>query len=89
MSTIQNPRFQIKNQTSESVTYKRIIKSKGRKPKEVQKIEDELPTATIHTFSQEEYEKLKEIESKLVHEIEVKEDKFNNLKKAFFSFFEV
>lgn len=83
------PRFEIKEQTEESVVYQRVINPKGRKPKEVEKIVNDLPTATIHTISMEEYEKLKNIEARLVNEFQNKERMTINFKRAFFSFFEL
>ena len=81
------PRFEIKEQTEESVVYQRVINPKGRKPKEVERIVSDLPTATIHTITMEEYEKLKSIEARLVNEFENKSSTNINFKRAFFSLF--
>lgn len=83
------PRFEIKEQTEESVVYQRIINPKGRKPKEVEKIVNDLPTATIHTITMGEFKKLKNIEAKLVNEFENKEKQTISFRRALFSFFEL
>ncbi|TSE10323.1 hypothetical protein [Aquimarina algiphila] len=84
-----NSFFEIKEKTDESVVYQRIINPKGRKPKEVEKIVNNLPTATMHTFSEEEYDHLKSIEAKLEDEFETKSKSSSFIARAFFTFLEI
>jgi hypothetical protein len=59
--------FEILDSSDESVVFKRVVAAKGRKPKEINKIEMSLPTATVKCFNQEDFENLKRIESE-IHE---------------------
>ena len=86
-SKTTNQNFEIKKVTDESVIYQRVLNSQSKKNKNI--IISSLPTATLHTISIEEYEHLKNIEEKLLNEIELKKPTENIIKKAFLSFFEL
>ena len=82
--------FEIKKVTEESIVYQRVMDSKGRKPKKVQEILSNLPTTTLHTFTLEDYERLKEIETKLLDEIDFKnKPNISILQRVLSSFFEL
>lgn len=86
----QNAVFEVKEKTDESIIFQRIIKQKGRSDKELRKIVDSLPTATMHTFSMEEYNRLKQIEQQIIEKFLSKESKKNSsLKDLIISFFEI
>lgn len=81
--------FEVKKVTDESVVYQRVVNSNSKKAKKLQEILSSLPTATLHTITIKEYEHLKEIEVKLLDELEFKQPSENILKKAFRVFFEI
>ncbi|MCX6222598.1 MAG: hypothetical protein NTZ69_16640 [Bacteroidia bacterium] len=60
--------FEMLDSNEDNAVFKRIVKAKGRTNKEIQKIEQSLPTVTVHYFSELEFNRLKEIESQLVEE---------------------
>ncbi len=61
--------FQLDDSNEEFCVYRRAVKTQGRTSKEIRRIEDELPKTTIYYISDEEYEKLKQIETDLIEEI--------------------
>ena len=95
MATKQNKEsFEIKEITAETVVYQRVLDKKGKtikKIKQIKKVEASLPTATIHTISLDEFEKLKNIEAKLIKELKPKVEVSINskIKDVFISFLEV
>ncbi len=84
-----NQNFEIKKVTDDSVIYQRVINPNSKKVKKLQEILANLPTATLHTITLEEYEHLKSIEVELLDELEFKTPYENKFKKAFLSFFEI
>lgn len=86
----QRPLFEIKNQTEDRVIYQRLIKAKGRSNKKIVKEVSKLPTATIHTFTLEEFQRLKEIERKLEFTIKkIEKNKRSFFHHWFFTFLEI
>lgn len=64
-----NPTFEVIESDNNSVVLQKTIKRKPKKKKEAQELADKLPTARVHFFSEEQYERLKEIEKKLIEEM--------------------
>ncbi|MBY0482136.1 MAG: hypothetical protein K2Q21_12320 [Chitinophagaceae bacterium] len=75
MSTIEKKSnglgFEVFESDENSVVFKRVIPSKGRKPKEKEAIELNLPKATMHLFNQEDISRLKVIEQELTKHLQV------------------
>ena len=84
-----NQNFEIKEITDDSIIYQRVLNPNSKNSKNFKKILANLPTATLHTITLDEYEHLKAIEIKLLDEIKFKKPNENKFKKAFFSFFEL
>jgi len=84
--------FEILDSNEDNAIFKRIIKSKGRTPKEIKLIEKTLPMTTIHFISDEEFERLKEIEATLIVEFlssKKENSKLSEIKRHFFRFLEI
>ena len=63
--------FEVFESDENSVVFKRVVPDKGRKAKEVQEIELNLPKATMHLFNQDDIARLKIIEKELMRQIEL------------------
>ncbi len=66
----------------DNVVFIKNISKSGKTPKQIREIKAKLPTTTIQYFSEDDFERLKEIEARLILELEL-----NNHKKrhSFFS----
>lgn len=84
----EKPLFELKDSFEDKNIYQRVIKLQGRSKNEIKKIVNRLPTATIHLFSEEEFEKLKAIEMELNSRITIVKDR-TTLKDIFFKFLEI
>ncbi len=84
----ENPLFEIKSTSVDKNIYQRIVKSKGRSKNELKTIVNQLPTATIHIFSEENFDKLKQIEKELNEKIESRKE-IKSLKDIVFTFLEI
>lgn len=80
--------FEISEKEEDKTVYQRKISTKGRSAKELNKIVKNLPTATIHSYSLEEYNTLKEIEKNLYERSESEQHR-NSLKEMIKSFLEI
>ncbi|RRD58380.1 hypothetical protein [Tannerella forsythia] len=84
--------FEILDSNEDNAIFKRIVKSKGRTPKEIKQIEKTLPITTIHYISEEEFTRLKEIEAILIEEFlssKKENSKLREFKRHFFRFLEI
>lgn len=62
---VHNPGFEVHQSNGTGVVFKRVIPPKGRKTKELYKIEMGLPKVTMLYFSDEELSRLREIEEEI------------------------
>jgi hypothetical protein len=84
----EKPLFELKESTDDRIIYQRVIKQHGRSKNKVKRIVNNLPTATVHFFTEEDFEKLKEIEEKLTEQI-VYYKVSRSLREALFKFLEI
>ena len=84
----QSALYEIKEISDYGVVYQRVITPKGRNKKEVEKEVQKLPTATLHSWTQEEYDKLKELEKKIYSEMDFSEEP-RSFKDRFLEFMEI
>lgn len=82
------PLFEIKATFEDKNIYQRIVKTNGRSKNELRTIVNQLPTATIHIFSEENFERLKQIEKELNEKIESRKET-KSLKDIIFKFLEI
>lgn len=67
--------FEISSIDDENAIFKKFISKGGRSPKALKDIKAKLPTTSVQYISDEDFIKLKEIESKLILEIAQKKNK--------------
>lgn len=82
--------FEISSIDDENVVFKKSISKSGKTPKAIKEIEAKLATTTIQFMSDEDFDKLKEIEAKLLIEIgQPKNEKSESFLKFFRRFLEI
>ncbi len=86
----QNAVFEVREKTDESIIFQRIIRQKGRSEKDIKNIVENLPTTTMHTFSIKNFNRLKDIEQKIIEQkTSIKKRKSYSLKDLIISFLEI
>lgn len=80
--------FQLKDSFEDKNVYQRIVKQQGRTKNEVKEIINQLPTATVHFFTEEEFNRLKEIEKELNSQITKIQEK-KSFSNSFLKFMEI
>jgi len=82
--------FELLGSNEEFSVFKRIVKSRGRDGKEIKRIENILPKTTIYYFSDEEFDRLKQIESELIEEFLCNQNKKKKfIKDTFWQFLKI
>lgn len=80
--------FEMTETDEDNAVFIRNISKSGKSPKQIKEIKASLPTTTIQYFSDEDFEKLKAIEAKLILELEASSHKkdfsFLSIMKKFF-----
>lgn len=67
--------FEISSIDDENAIFKKLISKSGKSPKTIKDIKAKLPTTSVQYISDEDFIKLKEIESRLILEIVQKKNK--------------
>jgi|GEM_PF-5101002 len=67
--------FEIKTSLEDKNVFQRKINQNGRTKNQVKKLVNNLPTTTIHLFSEDEFQRLKVIEQNLNHNIKIKKNR--------------
>ncbi len=80
--------FEIKASFDDKNIFQRKVKENGKTKNQVKRIVNSLPTATVHLFSEKEFERLKAIEQDLNEQIKVLEEK-KSISSLFFRFLEI
>lgn len=71
--------FEIVSSNEDMAVFKRIVSKKGKSPIQVKKIEQNMPTTTLHYFDKKDFEALKEIETKIFSQMsQVNDDKYSH-----------
>lgn len=92
MSTLkinEKPLFEVKQLDDDKIVYKRVIKNVGQSKKETNRKVNRLPTATVYSLSEDEFNRLKNIEAKLLKTDAFKSKQRKSLKEIIFRFLEV
>lgn len=74
--------FEVTETDEDIVVFIKKIPKSGKSPKQIRAIKANLPTTTIQYFSDDDFERLKEIEVRLLKDIEFPS---SNKKHSFFS----
>ncbi|HRO09401.1 MAG TPA: hypothetical protein PK047_11080 [Saprospiraceae bacterium] len=69
--------FEMTETDEDNVVFVKNISRSGKSPKQIRDIKANLPTTTIQYFSDEDFERLKAIEAKLLLELESSNPKKN------------
>jgi hypothetical protein len=79
--------FEVTETDEDNVVFIKNISTSGKTPKQIKDIKASLPTTTIQYFSDEDFERLKKIEARLLVELELnklkKEHSFLSILKRF------
>ncbi len=67
--------FELSSYDDENAIFKKLISKGGKSPKKIKDIKAKLPTTSVQYISDEDFMKLKEIESKLILELTLKKNK--------------
>jgi len=84
----EKPLFELKETQEDKLIFQRVVKTHGKTKKQITSIVNQLPTATVHVMSEEDFQRLKKIEAELNSKIVFVKEK-NSLKKAIFKFLEL
>lgn len=85
----ERPLFELKEELDDRIIYQRVIKNKGKNKAEIKRRVNQLPTATVHFFSEDDFTRLKKIEGDLMPHIKLVEKTSTSIRKMFFKFMEV
>lgn len=85
----ERPLFEIKELDDDRVIYQRVLKNSGHSKKQTKKRVSSLPTATVYSLSEVEFNRLKSIEAKLLKTDEFKSKVRKSLKDILFTFLEI
>lgn len=85
----QKPLFELKETQEDKLIYQRVINSQGRTKKQIDAIVNQLPTATIHVISEDDFQRLKRIEEELNSKIILTKDKQPSFKGVILKFLEL
>lgn len=84
----EKPLFELKETQEDKLIFQRVVKTQGKTKKQITNIVNQLPTATVHVMSEEDFQRLKKIEEDLNSKIAFVKDK-NSFKEAIFKFLEL
>jgi hypothetical protein len=84
----EKPLFELKETQEYKLIFQRVVKTQGKTKKQITSIVNQLPTATIHVMSEEDFQRLKKIEEKLKSKIVIVKEK-NSIREAIFKFLEL
>lgn len=73
----ENIAFEMLVADESSVVFQRKASNKKKKAKELKRIKLNQPTATLHYFSHEDFERLKQIEADITAQVEHQKPTFN------------
>lgn len=84
----EKPLFELRESQDDKLIFQRVVKTQGKTKKEILSILNQLPTATVHVMSEDDFQRLKKIEEELNAQIvSVKER--STLKDTIFKFLEL
>ena len=72
--TVKLP-FELSSINDENAVFKKAVPKSGKSPKTIKEIKAKLPTTSVQYISDEDFMRLKEIESKLISEFVQKKSK--------------
>ena len=81
----QSALYEVRTASDEGIVFQRVISTKGRSKKEIAETVKDLPTATIHSFTEEEFNKLKKLEEELYSQMKYSDEE-SSFKNKFLSF---
>lgn len=84
----ENPLFELKETQDDKIIFQRVVKTQGKSKKEIKRILNQLPTATVHLMTEEDFKRLKMIEEELNSKIEFIKEK-TSFRNAIFRFLEL
>ena len=84
----EKPLFELKETQEYKLIFQRVVKTQGKTKKQITSIVNQLPTATVHVMSEEDFQRLKKIEEKLESKIFIVKEK-NSIREAIFKFLEL
>lgn len=84
----EKPLFELKETQEDKLIFQRVVKTQGKTKKQITSIVNQLPTATVHVMSEEDFQRLKKIEEELNSKIVFVKEK-NSFKEAIFKFLEL
>jgi len=85
----EKPLFELKESKNDKLIYKRVVKKNGNSKKEIQRRVNNLPTATVHVMSEDDFNRLKNIELELRQKMRFTIDDKKSLKDRILTFLEI